>query len=71
MNVTANMLVATACRGDMPIVIISGTLMSELPPVMAPTAPVTTMRTDRRVIWVTDIEVRVGTGQRGLILPTA
>ena len=40
MKMTANMLVATACRGDMPTVIISGTLMSELPPVMAPSAPV-------------------------------
>ena len=44
MNRTANMLVATACRGVIPTVIISGTLISELPPVIAPRAPVATMR---------------------------
>ena len=44
MKRTANMLVATACRGVIPTVIISGTLMSELPPVIAPSAPVATMR---------------------------
>src|SRR5438128_699151 len=37
MNVTANMLVATATRGDSPHTIITGTLTSELPPVITPT----------------------------------
>ena len=44
MKMTANMLVATAWRGDIPTMIMSGTLMSELPPVIAPSAPVATMR---------------------------
>ncbi len=43
MNSTANMLVATACRGAMPTVIITGTFTSELPPVIAPMAPVASM----------------------------
>ena len=50
MNSTANMLVATACRGAMPTVIISGTFTSEFPPVMAPMAPVATMMTVRSAI---------------------
>src|SRR5882762_2979889 len=32
MKKTANMLVATACRDDMPTMIINGTLINELPP---------------------------------------
>src|SRR3569623_1419665 len=50
MNVTANMFVATAWRGDIPMVFISGTLISEFPPVMAPIAPVTSIITVRRTI---------------------
>src|SRR5664279_4768764 len=52
MKVTANMLVATAWRGDIPTTIISGTLISELPPVMAPIAPVIRIKTERIAIWV-------------------
>ena len=55
MEMTANMLVATACRGDIPTMIISGTLMSELPPVIAPSAPVATMRALRMAICPTVI----------------
>ena len=50
MKRTANMFVATACRGVIPTMIMSGTLMSELPPVMAPRAPVATMRAVRSAI---------------------
>ncbi len=53
MKMTANMLVATACRGVMPTVIISGTLISELPPVIAPRAPVATIRALSTAICVT------------------
>jgi hypothetical protein len=57
MNITANMLVATAWRGVIPTMIISGTLISELPPVMAPTAPVTSMRPVRIAMCVADMKV--------------
>jgi hypothetical protein len=57
MNVTANMFVATAWRGVMPTMIISGTLIKELPPVMAPTAPVTSMRPVRIAICVADMKI--------------
>src|SRR5258708_1152305 len=55
MNNTANMFVATASRDDMPTMIISGTLISELPPVMAPIAPVTTITAVSTAICVNDI----------------
>jgi hypothetical protein len=51
-------LVATASREDIPTMIISGTLMSELPPVIAPTADVATINTVSRAIWVSEIIVR-------------
>ena len=43
MNITANMLVATASRVDIPTRIMTGTLISEWPPVIAH-GPVSTMR---------------------------
>src|SRR5262245_45335455 len=57
MKITANMFVATACRGGIPIVIISGTLISELPPVMAPIAPVTSIIRVKSAICVVVMRV--------------